>query len=110
MSPPVLGLSVAVLMVSLPGRDLEGDPGRLDAVMGEVVPIAAGSSFVDTARMLPVLAVRVVEKRGVIMPGAPGAPGTAGADPSDVAPCTFRQMLRNIATSGFQIADHSQPP
>ena len=42
--------------------------------------------------------------------GTSAGPGTAGADPSGLAPYMFTQMLRNIATPGFQIADHNQPP
>ncbi len=35
--------------------------------------------------------------------------GPASVNPSSVAPYMFALMLRNIATSGFQIADHNDP-
>ena len=35
--------------------------------------------------------------------------GPSGVNPSTVAPYMFSLMLRNIATDGFQIADHNEP-
>ena len=35
--------------------------------------------------------------------------GPASVNPSTVAPYMFSLMLRNIATYGFQIADHNEP-